>query len=92
MSGPGSRLTAESYIEKLKGPVSFDTATAKNSKNSSKSQSEADKTHAVAVVAGADYINSIPHAPWPSRAMLKVCNPMHFDEDKHSPVQAVRDS
>jgi hypothetical protein len=24
------------------------------------------------VVAGAEYLDSIPHAPWPSRAMLKV--------------------
>ncbi len=77
MSGPGSRLTAESYIEKLKGP-SINAATSRKPKDSSKSQS--DKTLAVAVVAGADYINSIPHAPWPSRAMLKVCNPMNFDE------------
>jgi hypothetical protein len=81
MSGPGSRLTAESYIAKLKGPkFGNETGSKVSSKSQNENNNSIDKTQAVAVVAGVDYINSIPHAPWPSRAMLKVYNHMKLQK------------
>jgi hypothetical protein len=77
MDEPGYRLTAETYVERLKDPRnrnknSVGVLHGPNAGSDGNGGTNADKEKsAVAVVAGADYINSIPHAPWPSRAMLK---------------------
>uniref|UniRef100_A0A7S4L1R9 Uncharacterized protein n=1 Tax=Guillardia theta TaxID=55529 RepID=A0A7S4L1R9_GUITH len=55
------RLDADLYIERLKGQ-----------KGSLLEQEEEAKWQAAApVIPGAEYLDTIPHAPWPSRAMLK---------------------
>ena len=74
---PGYRLTAESYVEKLKGKSNSKNGgdDGKNSTNllkADESSATLSKTNAVAVIPGKDYADSFPHAPWPSRSMLKV--------------------
>ena len=59
---PGYRLTADTYLERLK----------RGHKAKKVEDDDSALKKANPVVAGADYIASIPHAPWPSRAMLKV--------------------
>ena len=75
-NGPGYRLTAESYIEQLKGVKrnvhKKDKASVQSNQNLKSKDTAANNKTAVAVKAGSDVIDSIPHAPWPSRAMLKV--------------------
>ena len=59
------RLDAKVYIERLKeqkGRVQVDPAIKERELTRKKKKK---------VIPGADYLESLPHAPWPSRSMLK---------------------
>lgn len=63
---PAERLGVDVYMENLKNG-------RKTKKQILEEQERAKRRNAPKhVVAGAEFLDSIPHAPWPSRSMLKV--------------------
>jgi hypothetical protein len=76
---PAEKPGVEVYLENLK-------KSRKTKKQIEEEEEEARrKIVPKPVVPGAEYLDTIPHAPWPSRAMLKVLSfILSFDHDQSS--------